>query len=42
MIAQGFAPAEARAFFKVVNGVPALLEFLGSAPRGTETVGARL
>jgi uncharacterized protein (TIGR00730 family) len=42
MIAQQFAPAEAREFFKVVDGVPALLEFLGSAPRGTATSGARL
>jgi uncharacterized protein (TIGR00730 family) len=42
MIAEGFAPSEARAFFKVVTGVPALLEHLGSAPRGTETAGARL
>jgi uncharacterized protein (TIGR00730 family) len=42
MIAQGFPPAEASGFFKVVNGVPALLEFLGSAPRGTEVAGARL
>jgi len=42
MIAQQFAPAEALGFFKVVNGVPALLELLGSAPRGTEMAGARL
>jgi uncharacterized protein (TIGR00730 family) len=42
MIAQEFAPAEAREFFKVVDGVPALLKLLGSAPRGTEVAGARL
>jgi uncharacterized protein (TIGR00730 family) len=42
MIAQEFAPAEAREFFKVVDGVPALLKLLGSAPHGTETEGARL
>jgi uncharacterized protein (TIGR00730 family) len=42
MIAQGFAPVEARAFFTVVDGVPALLELLGRAPRGTELTGARL
>ncbi|MGA3003925.1 MAG: TIGR00730 family Rossman fold protein [Acetobacteraceae bacterium] len=42
MIAQGFAPAEAREYFKVVNGVPALLTLLGWAPRGTEMAGARL
>ena len=42
MIAQGFAPAEAVGFFKVVNGVPALLELLGRAPGGTGVAGARL
>lgn len=42
MIAQEFAPAEARGFFTVVDGVPALLELLGRAPRGTEMAGARL
>ena len=29
MIAQGFAPPEARTWFTVVNGVPALLDLLG-------------
>jgi hypothetical protein len=42
MIAQAFAPAEAREFFKVVDGVPALLKLLGSAPRGTAMAGSRL
>jgi uncharacterized protein (TIGR00730 family) len=42
MIAQEFAPAEALGFFKVVNGVPALLDLLGRTPRGTEIAGARL
>jgi uncharacterized protein (TIGR00730 family) len=42
MIAQGFAPPEARALFTVVNGVPALLDLLGRAPRGTGVTGARL
>jgi uncharacterized protein (TIGR00730 family) len=42
MIAQQFAPAEAREFFKVVDGVPALLKLLGQAPRGTAVAGARL
>jgi uncharacterized protein (TIGR00730 family) len=42
MIAQEFAPAEAREFFKVVNGVPALLDLLGRTPRGTEMAGARV
>jgi uncharacterized protein (TIGR00730 family) len=42
MIAQQFAPAEAREFFTVVDGVPALLALLGRAPRGTEMAGARL
>jgi uncharacterized protein (TIGR00730 family) len=42
MIAEGFAPAEAREFFRVVPDVPALLEFLGSAPRGTGMAGERL
>jgi hypothetical protein len=42
MIAQGFAPAEAREFFKVADGVPALLALLVHAPRGTGTAGTRL
>jgi hypothetical protein len=42
MIAQGFAPAEARKFFTVVDSVPALLASLGRAPRGTETASGRL
>lgn len=42
MIAQQFAPAEAREFFTVVDGVAALLQLLGRAPRGTEVAGARL
>jgi uncharacterized protein (TIGR00730 family) len=42
MIAQGFAPLEARDLFAVVNGVPALLELLGRAPRGTGVSGPRL
>jgi uncharacterized protein (TIGR00730 family) len=42
LIAQGFAPSEARGFFTVVSGVPALLEFLGRAPRGTGVTAARL
>jgi hypothetical protein len=42
MIAQGFAPAEAKGFFSVVDSVPALLTLLGHASRGNETAGARL
>jgi uncharacterized protein (TIGR00730 family) len=42
MIAQGFAPPEARELFAVVNGVAALLELLGRAPRGTGVAAARL
>ena len=42
MIAQGFAPKEARALFAVVNGVPALLDLLGREPRGTGVTAARL
>lgn len=43
MIEQEFAPAEAREFFQVVHGAPALLGLLGSASRGgTEMAGARL
>lgn len=43
MIAQGFAPAEARAFFTVVRGVPELMALLGRSPRGAErVVGERL
>ena len=42
MIAQGFAPPEARAWFTVVSGVPALLDLLGREPRGTRVIGARL
>jgi uncharacterized protein (TIGR00730 family) len=42
MIDQGFAPPEARGFFTVVNGVPALLDLLGRSPRGTRVTAARL
>jgi uncharacterized protein (TIGR00730 family) len=42
MIAQGFAPPEARTWFTVVNGVPALLDLLGREPRGTGVSAARL
>jgi len=42
MIAQGFAPPETRDLFTVVNGVPALLERVGRAPRGTRVAGERL
>jgi uncharacterized protein (TIGR00730 family) len=42
VIAQGFAGASARALFTVVNGVPALLELLGRAPRGTGVAGERV
>ena len=42
MIAQGFAPPEARDLFTVVNGVPALLDLLGRSPRGTGVTAARL
>jgi uncharacterized protein (TIGR00730 family) len=42
MIAQGFAPAEARGFFTVVTGVPTLLQHLGQGSRGTGVSGARL
>lgn len=42
MIAQGFAGPEARDLFKVVKGVPALLELLGRAPHGTGVAGERL
>jgi uncharacterized protein (TIGR00730 family) len=42
MIAQGFAPAEARGLFTVVDGVADLLRLLGRAPRGTAMAGARL
>jgi uncharacterized protein (TIGR00730 family) len=41
-ISQGFAPTEARGFFTVVDGVPALLEQLGRAPRGGDVTAARL
>jgi hypothetical protein len=41
-IAQGFALPDARALFTVVSGVPALLELLGRAPRGTDVAGARI
>jgi len=41
-IAQGFVGPEALDLFTVVNGVPALLGLLGSAPRGSEVVAARL
>jgi uncharacterized protein (TIGR00730 family) len=34
MIAQGFAPAETRAFFQVMDGVPALLEALSPGVTG--------
>jgi uncharacterized protein (TIGR00730 family) len=42
VIAQGFAPAEARDLFTVVPGVPALLALLGRARRGPEVAAARL
>lgn len=42
MVAQGFVPAEARTLFEVMDGVPALLERLGQAPRGTGVATARL
>jgi uncharacterized protein (TIGR00730 family) len=42
VIAQGFALPEARDLFTVVNGVPALLELLGRAPRGDNVAAARL
>jgi uncharacterized protein (TIGR00730 family) len=42
LIAQGFAPPEARDFFTVVSGVPALLKLLGHAPRGSSVAAARL
>ena len=42
LIAQGFAPPEARDLFTVVTGVPALLALLGDAPRGTGVTAARL
>jgi hypothetical protein len=42
LVAQGFAPPEARDLFTVVSGVPALLELLGRAPRGTSVTAARL
>lgn len=42
MIAQGFAPQQARDLFTVVNGVPTLLEFLGRSPHGTGVTAARL
>src|SRR5580704_2162264 len=42
LIAQGFAPPEARDFFAVVSGVPALLELLGHTPRGGSVTAARL
>ena len=41
-IAQGFAGPETRALFTVVNGVPALLEHLESAPRGSGVAASRL
>ena len=42
MIGQGFAPAEARDFFRLVSGVPALLDALGRAQRGAGVAAARL
>jgi uncharacterized protein (TIGR00730 family) len=42
LIAQGFAPVESRSLFTVVKGVPALLELLGNATRGTGVAEARL
>jgi uncharacterized protein (TIGR00730 family) len=41
-IEQGFADPNARQLFSVINDVPALLERLGRAPRGTGVAGARL
>jgi uncharacterized protein (TIGR00730 family) len=42
-ITQGFAPPEARQWFTVVKGVPALLGLLGStSPRGEAVAAARL
>lgn len=42
LITQGFAPPEARGFFSVVSGVPALLELLGRIKRGTGVTAGRL
>jgi uncharacterized protein (TIGR00730 family) len=42
IIEQGFALAESRSLFTVVNGVPALLGALGRASRGTGVTAARL
>jgi uncharacterized protein (TIGR00730 family) len=41
-IAHGFAAADARDLFHVVSGVPALLECLSEAPRGTGLAAARV
>jgi uncharacterized protein (TIGR00730 family) len=41
-IAQGFAGPEAREYFTLVEGVPALLALLSSAPRGDDVAAARL
>lgn len=41
-VAQGFAAPETRDLFEMVDGVPALLERLGRAPRGSGVVGARV
>lgn len=41
-IAQGFAPKEAREWFEVVDGVPALLERLGTLPIGRAGPAERL
>jgi uncharacterized protein (TIGR00730 family) len=42
MIAQAFAPPEARDYFTVVNDVPTLLDLLGRSPRGTRVTATRL
>jgi uncharacterized protein (TIGR00730 family) len=41
-IAQGFAPSDARDWFEVVHGVPALLERLRALPRGTTAAPEKL
>jgi uncharacterized protein (TIGR00730 family) len=41
-IAQGFAPKEARDWFTVIDGVPALLEQLGHTASGGDVAAARL